>query len=98
MVVRRQARFITDLDERILEYLDGESWAIPEEIAAMPSISASPAAIQERLRWLASIDFVAFTYGSNSDMVEITTDGILYLEGEVDSRLRKPSKRALREE
>ena len=93
-----QAPFLCCLDERILECLDGESYAVPEEIVAVRNIEASPARVRERLRWLASIDFVHFIRGEGSDVVEITTDGKLYLEGEIDSRLRQPSKDALRGE
>jgi len=48
-----------------------------------------------RLRWLATIDFVALQNGTDG-VAELTTDGRLYLEGKVDSRLRIPSKAALR--
>lgn len=96
-MVRRQASFLCCLDERILEYLAGELYAVPEEIVAVPSVEASPARVRERLRWLASVDFVHFPRGEGSDVVEITTDGKLYLEGEIDSRYRSPSRRALRD-
>ena len=95
MVVRRQAKFITALDERILEYLEGVAFAVPEEIAATSPVQVSPGTVQERLRWLATIDFVAFQSGKGG-AAELTTDGRLYLEGKVDSRLRIPSRAALR--
>jgi len=95
MVVRRQAKFITALDERILEYLEGVAFAVPEEIAATSPVQVSPETVQERLRWLATIDFVALQNGTDG-VAELTTDGRLYLEGKVDSRLRIPSKAALR--
>ena len=97
-MVRRQAPYLCCLDERILEYLDGKSYAVPEEIVAVRNIEASPARVRERLRWLGSIDFVHFIRGEGSNVVEITTDGKLYLKGEIDSRLRQPSKDALRGE
>jgi hypothetical protein len=55
----------------------------------------NPETVQERLRWLATIDFVALQNGTDG-VAELTTDGRLYLEGKVDSRLRIPSKAALR--
>jgi Mn-dependent DtxR family transcriptional regulator len=93
MVVRQQAEFITALDERILEYLDGVPFAVSEEIAATVPVEVSPRTVQERFRWLATMDFVAFQE-AKGDVVELTTDGKLYLDGEVDSRLRVPSRQA----
>lgn len=98
MPIRRNASWQERPNERILEYLDGESYAVPEEIVAVKNIEANPARIRERLRWLASTDFVHFVRGEGSDVVEITTDGKLYLEGEIDSRLRQLSKDAPRGE
>jgi hypothetical protein len=54
--------------------------------------------VLERIRGMNAIDFVHFIRGEGSDVVEITTDGKLYLEGKIDSRLRQPSKDALRGE
>lgn len=84
------------LDERIMEYLRGEPWAVPEEIVAIPNVDATENIVRERFRWLATIDFVEYPFGKDSEMVEITTDGVLYLEGRVDAQLREPTKRALR--
>jgi len=96
MVVRRHAEFMYSLDERILEYLRGEPWAVPKEIVALPNVKATKNIVRERFRWLATIDFVEYPLGEESEIVEISTDGIMYLEGRVDARLRIPSKRAIR--
>lgn len=84
------------LDDRILEYLRSEPWAVPQEIVALPTVDATENIVRERFRWLATIDFVEYPFGEGSEMVEITTDGILYLDGRIDAQLREPSKRALR--
>lgn len=96
MVVRRQADYMLALDERILEYLRGTPWAVPKEIVALPNVNATENIVRERFRWLATIDFLEYSFGEEREMVEITTDGILYLEGRVDAQLREPTKRALR--
>lgn len=97
MPVRRQARYLIALDERILEYLSGEPWATAEEMAGHRGFTAPERTIQERCRVLAEIDFVApVVDGPDPGMWELTTWGRLYLAGEVDARLREPTKRALR--
>lgn len=96
MVVRRNAEYMLALDERILEYLRVEPWAVPDEVVTIPNVNATENIVRERFRWLATIDFVEYPFGEGSEMVEITTDGILYLEGRVDAQLREPTKRALR--
>jgi len=73
------------LDERILEHLDCKGWATPSIMAKTKGFSASEGHIRERCLMLADIEFIS-PYASN--MYELTTDGILYLHGEIDARHR----------
>ena len=77
------------LDERILEHLNSEGWATPSTMAREKGFSASPGHIWERCQMLHYIGFIA---PMHSDMYELTTDGQLYLKGEIDARHRpKPT-------
>jgi hypothetical protein len=87
---------MTQLDERILEYLVGEPWASPAELASHRAIRATEAIVRERCRFLVDAELAAYVAGPESDMVEITTWGVGYLHGEIDAAHRWPTRRALR--
>lgn len=94
MPPRKSARWMQQLDDRILEYLNEEPWSSPTLMASMPEFHASEGRIHERCQVLADTELVSFIVG---DMVEITQWGILYLDGEIDAEHRPlPTKRALR--
>lgn len=69
-------------DDRILEYLDREGWATPSLIAEESSIDISEGHVEERLKmlWYAVLVVPMF-----NEMYEITTEGRLYLKGELDA-------------
>ena len=92
---RKSAFWMKQLDERILETLNREGWATPRMIARESRISCSKGHIRERCEKLQHIDFIAPIHG---EMYELTNDGILYLEGEIDANNRPwpPGDRMLR--
>lgn len=99
MTARYHARYMLPVDERILEYLTEEPWATAVEMADVSAFDVPEATIQERCKVLADIDFLVPAVDescSNPDMWEITGWGELYLDGEIDARHRRPTKRALR--
>lgn len=82
------------LDDRILEHLNEESWSSVSVMASRPEFRASKARIRERCQMLASAGLIAPIH---HEMYEITTWGMLYLEGEIDAAHQPlPSARALR--
>jgi len=73
------------LDERILEHLQREGWTSPSILTRTQGFTASEGHIKERcqmLRYVGFVDTIA------SDMYELTTDGVLYLHGQIDARHR----------
>ncbi|MEA5388328.1 hypothetical protein VB779_15650 [Haloarculaceae archaeon H-GB11] len=89
MQERKSAFWMKQLDERILEHLQSESWGTPSIMAKTQGFSASEGHIRERCQMLR---YVGFVDTITSDMYELTTDGILYLHGKVDARHRpKPT-------
>ena len=73
---------MTQQDDRILEYLDREGWGTPSLIADETSIDISEGHIEDRLKMLYYAVLVVPIF---NDMYEITTEGMLYLEGELDA-------------
>lgn len=88
MTVRKTARWQTSLDERILEHLQDDTWATPRFMACRDGINATESQIRDRCRVLADADLVAFLT-DHGDLVELTTWGERYLDGEVDVALRQ---------
>lgn len=76
---------MTREDERILEYLDGEYLSTPSLIATETFEQVSAGHVEERLLFLRYAGLVSQMHG---DMYEITTDGMLYLEGSIDAANR----------
>ncbi len=82
------------LDDRILEHLHEEPWSSVTVMDSRSEFRASKARIRERCRVLANAELIEPLH---RDMYEITTWGILYLEGELDADHQpKPSHRVLR--
>jgi hypothetical protein len=92
VVMRRTARWMQQLDERILEYLARDGWATPAIISREVGLEASKARIRERLRALRYAGFVAPFAG---DCYELTTWGQLYLEGDLDAAHQPRPTRAV---
>jgi len=82
MCFRKNARWMIQEDDHILEYLDREGWGSPELIAARPSIDASKSIIRDRLWFLQYARLVTPLW---ADTYELTTWGALYLRGELDA-------------
>lgn len=92
MRIRRTATWMEQLDDRILEHVREEDWSTPSIMASRPWFDASERRIRERCRMLADADLIAPISG---DMVELTTWGLLYLDGEIDAA-HQPSPRPSR--
>lgn len=81
---RRSAGWTQQLDERILEHLAEEDWSSPTVMASRPEFRwASEARLRERCEMLI---YAGFVYPLAREMLEITTWGSLYLNGELDAR------------
>lgn len=83
-MVRKASKWMCPLDERILEALDEESWSSPGMLSAQFDFTASKGRIRERCKLLARVGFVSFPF-DDTDVVELTTRGKQYLEGEVNA-------------
>jgi len=70
------------LDDRILEHLNEEPWSSPRVMNSLSDFRASQARLAERCRMLTYAGLVA---PISDDMYEITTWGMLYLDGEIDA-------------
>ena len=90
VVVRKTPTWQTTLGERLLEALDDAGHGLSVEmLASIPGIYGTAAQVRERCRHLAGIGLVEYQPGAVHDAVFLTTDGALYLSGELDARLRE---------
>lgn len=80
---RKSAGWMMQLDERIPEYLQGNRWATPKIMFGKRPFTASEGRIQDRYRMLHYAGLVAPIHG---EMYELTLDGMMYLEGEIDAK------------
>jgi hypothetical protein len=78
--MRHSDTWMEDVDDRILEYLAGESWASPGEIERALTMTVSRARIRSRLYTLRLAGFVT-QIAPKSRHYELTTDGQGYLDG-----------------
>lgn len=83
--MRRSAYWMEQVDERILEYLDSEGWGTPTMMAESREFSSSAGRIEERCKMLHYAGLIAPIH---DEMYELTTDGQLYLQEEIDARYR----------
>jgi hypothetical protein len=83
---RRTARWQQSVDDRILELLSDESWSTPSMMAIEPNIHATENQIRERCKVMADAGLVAIE-PNDGWMVQLTTEGQLYLDGELDVEL-----------
>jgi hypothetical protein len=86
MTIRKTARWQKCIDDRILEHLRDDSWSTASQMAFRGGIHATETQVQERCRVLADADLVGFLT-EDQDLVELTTKGEQYLDGEVDVEL-----------
>lgn len=87
MTIRRTAVWQESLDDRILEHLDEEPWSSPRHISSLPGIHATENQVRDRCCRLADVELVSWVDEQNLNLLEITTEGSLYLEGKVDLKL-----------
>ena len=83
--MRRPAKWIHQLDERILEHLRDEGWASPGTMSRHFRFTASEDRIEERCEQLRDAGLLAPIY-RGAPMYELTTLGYLYLAGELDAK------------
>ena len=83
MTIRRTARWQHCVDDRILEYLQEESYGTAREIANKQGVHATEVQVQERCRLLADVDLVEFLT-EDEEIVELTIRGKEYLSGDID--------------
>jgi hypothetical protein len=80
----------TALGERILEALKDEGGVLTiRYIASLDCIYGTSSQVRERVRHMAGIGLVEYQPGRMHDVVWLTTDGALYLQGELDATLRE---------
>ncbi len=74
---------MTILDERILEYIDSMGWVSPRILACERGFPETTGLIRDRCKRLHYTGFIEPFHG---EMYDITIEGKLYLEGEIDAR------------
>jgi hypothetical protein len=85
MTERKSADWMTQMDEKILEYLHSEGWGTPSVMTRSRGFHVSEGHLRDRCKRL---EYVGFVESITSDMYDITTDGVLYLSGQLDAALR----------
>jgi hypothetical protein len=85
MSLRQSAFWMKQLDERILEHIQANGWATPRLMAQASHFTASRGHIRERCQMLHYVRFIEPIYG---DAYDLTTDGQMFLDGEIDARYR----------
>ncbi len=76
---------MTQMDEKILEYLHSEGWGTPSVMARSRAFHVSEGHLRDRCKRL---EYVGFVESITSSMYDITMDGILYLHGKLDASHR----------
>jgi hypothetical protein len=87
MKYRRMGRRMYPVDERVLEYLSEESWGSPSTIASdhrIQQLDVDAGYIEQRCEQLAERKLIE-PFVEGSDMYGITTWGLAYLRGDLDS-------------
>lgn len=84
MNVRRAAEWQQSVDDRILEHLSEEPWSSPRHMASLRSVHATEAQIKDRCCQLADVGLVAWIDDEALDLIELKTEGQLYLKGQLD--------------
>ena len=95
MTDRKPAEWMCTLDERILEHLEREGWAMPRHIERATTMNASKERVSERLRVLTRVGLVGAIF-ERSRMYELTNEGVMYLGGDLDAEhLPRPDPRVV---
>lgn len=82
--MRKAGRWMTVVDDRVLEYLDEEEAGTPKEIRDDAGIPYTPEYVARRCRELADKGFIQKI--SAAPTYRITERGVAYLSGEFDAR------------
>lgn len=82
MEERKSADWMEQLDERIMEFLLANGWASPQILESERGFSASEGRIRERCMCL---HYAGFIEPIHRDMYDLTSEGILYLKGDIDA-------------
>jgi len=85
MSERQPAEWMCNLDERIMELLKREGWATARHIERTMRMNASEGRSYERLRMLTYAGLVAPIF-EDSTMYELTSEGQMYLAGDLDAQ------------
>ena len=88
MTVRRMGPWMYPVDERVLEHLSNESWASPSTMASdsrFQQLGVDEGYIRQRCEQLVNRELIAPII-EDSDMYEITSMGLAYLDGNCDAR------------
>jgi hypothetical protein len=80
--MRSSGRWMMQIDERILEYLDDEGWGTPATMKDELGCTVSEKRLKSRCKSLCERELVAPVHG---DMYEITRWGQAYLRGNLDA-------------
>jgi hypothetical protein len=71
------------LDEKILAHIEREGWSTPRLMAQEPGFPSYKGVISDRCKLLRYAGFIDPIHG---EMYDITVEGRLYLDGEIDAR------------
>jgi len=74
---------MVQLDEQILEYIGNGGWATPKMMAQNPGFPSYEGVLSDRCKRLHYAGLIEPFHG---EMYDITIEGQLYLDGEIDAR------------
>lgn len=94
-MARKQAEWMCTLDERIIEILATESLASPRHLETVINFNASKERITEECQMLSVAGLIA-PICKGADMYEITSEGLRYLDGDLNAEyLPRPNPHSL---
>jgi len=80
---RKSADWMLKLDERILEQVEADGWTTPGMLVRKPEFPEYEGVISDRCKRLYYVGFIEPIHG---EMYDLTIEGRLYLQGELDAR------------
>ena len=80
---RKSARWMVQLDERILEYIESNGWASPGLLTRETGFPESEGRIRDRCLRL---HYSGFLYEIADEMYDLTVEGRLFLDGELNAK------------
>ncbi|KZX49536.1 hypothetical protein [Haloarcula sp. K1] len=82
MIGKKSASWMNQIDERIMEWIRENGFASPSILSRERGFDVSSGYIRDRCRWLQYAGLLAPVSG---DLYDLTSEGILYLKGELDA-------------